>query len=147
MPAVGISIALAVDLALPLVLLVVIERINARNARYRGTRDFWIGVGFYAALLIFVAVQGLVSVLDYKGAGVAVAVFIALPLSLVPTIFNSFVIHHFFTVAQWAEFGYFVVLFIFVIGLVPWALLGPVLIRRIAQSGSGPVGYVPAPTP
>ena len=132
----GIAIALVVDLLGPLAALLLVERINQRNARPRGTRDFWIGMAVYGGLLGFVVLLGIRSVFDYEGAGVAVAVFIALPMSLIPTIFNSFVIDPFFTTAEWADYGYFIVLVVFLVGLIPWALFGPVLIRRIAQSAS-----------
>ena len=137
MSGLGIGIALVVDLLGPLTLLVLVERINDRNARPRGSRDFWIGMAAYAALLGFVVLLGIRSVFDYEGAGVAVAAFIALPMSLLPAIFNSFAIDPFFTTAEWADYGYFIVLVVFLVGLIPWALLGPVLIRRIAQSASG----------
>ena len=138
MSVLGIVIALVVDLLVPLAVLMLVERINQRSARPRGTRDFWIGMAAYGALLGFVVLLGIRSVFDYEGAGVAVAVLVALPMSAIPAIFNSFVIDPFFSTAEWADYGYFIVLVVFLVGLIPWALLGTVLIRRLAQWVTAP---------
>ena len=54
---------------------------------------------------------------------------VTLPLSLVPAVFNSNVIHQLITRTEWADAGYAIVMPVYLLGCVAWASLGPILIR------------------
>jgi hypothetical protein len=132
MPGVGVALALVVDLLVPAALLFVFSHRNLRQrASDRGELIFWIALALYAAWLAYWASVAAGQVLEYEGIPVIAAAFLARPMSLVPTILNSTVMHFFFSQAEWAEFGYPIVMYIFLAGLTLWAILLPVVFRRL----------------
>jgi hypothetical protein len=135
--AIGILVAGLVDIVVPLSLavpLIVFTRRHRRSAA--GELRFWVGAGIYLAFAAFAIWRGLVDVFGYEGGGVIGSTIVALPTSLVPAVFNSIVIHHFFTTREWAQFGYFAVLTVYVSGLAAWALLNALLLRALVLVGS-----------
>ena len=134
MPILGIAIALVVDVGFPAVLAVLLVRSNWRHrSSVRGEKTFW---GWFGALLgafavcMFVAVPGIWS---YDGTGAVMGTIFAVPGSLVPALFNSFVIHFFFTTSEWTSFGYYVVMTGYCLGLIFWASLLPLAVRRLSR--------------
>ncbi|MEO5919594.1 MAG: hypothetical protein ABIQ01_00480 [Pseudolysinimonas sp.] len=133
-PAIGIAIAALIDVLVPIALIVPTVWANHRRRTSRLTDGrFWFGTGMYVLAVAILVGFAVADVLAYRGLGVVIAVFGAFPLGLVPAIANSNLIAQHFTLAEWTHFGYATVLLIFVIGLVPWAALGPILIRRVLQ--------------
>jgi hypothetical protein len=62
---------------------------------------------------------------------VLTAVFFSLPMSAIPSIVNSATMSSLFTTSEWAEFGYYIVMPVFLVGLLAWAVLLPVAIRAM----------------
>ena len=134
MPVLGIAIALVVDVLLPAALAVLLVRSNWRHRRsVHGEKMFW---GWFGALLgtfavcMFVALAGIWS---YDGSGVVMGTIFAAPGSVIPALFNSNVIHFFFTASEWANYGYFIVTTIYSVGLIFWFALTPLAIRRMSR--------------
>jgi hypothetical protein len=133
----GILIAVLVDIVLPLGLAaLLIVRNWRRRKTSAGEGRFWIGVGIYLALVGFAIWRGIVDIYAYEGGGVIGSTIVALPTSLVPAVFNSYVIHFFFTTKEWATFGYFAVLTVYVSGMAVWALLNAVTLRALVTLGA-----------
>ena len=145
---VGILIGLVVDLALPAAVAVLLAAHNFRyRATNRGERLFWIWMGIYSAWLVVLIVPALITALELDGARTFAATVAALPMSGVPATVNSTLMHLFFTPSQWAAYGYYVVIAGYLIGLLPWALLLPLGVRRIVQWNSRREPYVQPPVP
>ena len=133
-PTLGIAIAAFVDVVVPIALIIPIVRANHRHRRSTLTDGrFWFGTGMYVLAIAVLVGFAVADVLAYRGLAVVVAVAAAFPLGLVPAIANSNLIAPHFTLGEWTHFGYLTVLLIFVIGLVPWAALGPIALRRMLQ--------------
>ena len=134
LPAAGILIAFLVDLAVPFALALWLAVLNHRAPKPPG-RDtiFWSLVGVYLAIVGAGVIGALKSTFEFDGTVVIIAVVLGFPTSLVPAIFNSNVIHFFFNPVEWAELGYLPVLTFFLVGLIAWASLIPLGIRRLAQ--------------
>jgi len=127
---VGIAVAFLVDFALPATLLAVMIRSNFRGRPSDSNeRNFWIGMACYVIFVGFFIALALRGTFNYEGYTTLMAVFFALPMSAVPAIFNSNIIHFFFTDPEWLEYGYFFVMTIFLVGLIPWVLLLPAWVR------------------
>jgi hypothetical protein len=137
MPGAGLAIAFLVDLAIPLALAIWLAILNHRAPKRRSSDAiFWSLVGAYLGIVALGVWVGIAGTYAYSGIGVVIAVVLAFPGSLVPAIFNSNVIHFFFTSGEWARVGYLPVLTFFLLGLLAWAALLPLGIRRLAQSRS-----------
>ena len=135
MVAVGIVLAVLVDLLIPAVLVALLVRDNRRGrGSDRGERLFWAWFGPIIGVYALAVIVGLPRIWAYDGWGVIVATVFAIPAGLVPALFNSTVIHYFFTVSQWGDFGYFAVTAVYTMGLIAWAALPPLAIRRRVQS-------------
>lgn len=133
----GLVFAVVVDLLLPLGLLLWMAIENYRHRRsHRRETWFWVVVGVYTVWLWLFVVRAVADTFAYEGSTVYLAVFFSLPLSLLPSALNSTFIHYFFTTQEWADFGYLIVLPVFLVGLVAWALMLPVGIRRLVQAES-----------
>ena len=132
--AVGVIIAFAFAV-LPVVAVALLARANARHrASNRGERLFWFTVAPYVAALALVAGWALTSVLSSgQGQAVILAAVLSLPSSVVPSVLYSTTMHLLFSDAEWAAYGYRFVISIYLVGLVPWALLPIVGTRRLAQ--------------
>jgi hypothetical protein len=135
-PAIGILLAVLVDIVLPLGLAVPLILQNRRRSMSRGgEKHFWIGAAIYLAVVSFAVWRGLVDVFAYQGAGVVGSTVVTLPTSLVPAVFNSMTIHHFFTFADWTHFGYVSVLTVYVTGMLGWGLFNAVAFRALILIG------------
>ena len=131
---VGIGVAITFDLILPAALLVLLARANYRHRDSRASEQrFWGFTTAYTLALSAVCLIALQAALQDNGYPTLVAVFFGLPMSAIPSIFNSNVIHLFFTQAEWANLGYPIVMSAFLVGLIAWAILLPVAIRRLSQ--------------
>ena len=131
---IGIAVALLVDLALPATLLAMMIRSNFRGRPSDSSeRNFWVGMVCYAIFVSFFIIWAIRGTFMFEGYSTLAAVFFALPMSAVPAIINSNVIHLFFTDPEWLDYGYFVVMTIFLVGLLAWALLLPTWVRWGAQ--------------
>lgn len=128
----GIVLAALIDLAIPLGLTFWIARGNYRRRQSnRGEALFWALVAAYLGLLAFWVVRGILDVPRFEGSSVIPAVLFALPMSIIPMVFNSLTMSSLFTPGEWADFGYFIVLPVFLAGLLAWAALLPVAIRAM----------------
>jgi hypothetical protein len=134
MAALGIILAVLVDLVLPTALVVILVRANRNGRRTdRGERIFWAWFGPIIGVYALAVIASLSQIWVYSGAGVVVASIFALPASGIPASFNSTVIHYFFTTEEWAHVGYFVVTCVYSVGLIAWAALPTLAIRRLTQ--------------
>jgi len=139
MPVVGIILAVLVDLVVPTALLVWLVRANSAGRRSdRGERVFWAWFGPIIGIYALAIVASLDRIFAFEGQGVVIASIFALPASGIPAAFNSTVIHYFFSTAEWAAFGYFIVTSVYTIGLIAWAALPALAIRRINQRAATP---------
>ena len=134
MAVLGILVAVLVDLALPTLLVVWLVRANTGGRRSdRGERVFWAWFAPIIGIYAIVVIASLPQIWAYSGAGVVVASIVALPASGIPAAFNSTVIHYFFTTEEWTHFGYYVVTSVYTVGLIAWAALPTLAIRRLVQ--------------
>lgn len=131
----GVAIAVVVDLLLPLVLVAVVGVRNVRSHTSRTSEAvFWLLVAVCEIWLILgVVVAVWRDIPQYAGTTVLIDAVLALPLSAIPATVNSTTIHLFYTAREWAETGYLTIVPIFTVGLVPWGILGPMLLRRVVQ--------------
>ena len=67
----------------------------------------------------------------FEGFSVIPAVLVSLPMSAIPAIVNSVTMGLLFSDREWSDFGYLVVMPMFLAGLIAWALLLPVAIRAV----------------
>ena len=126
----GIAVAVLVNLVLPITAAIWFSRWNARAASNPSIeRGFWIGTGIYLGALTVSAFLAIVRVYSFDPIPVFFHSFVTLPLSLVPAIFDSNVMHQLITRSEWADVGYAVVMPVYLLGCVAWASLGPILIR------------------
>lgn len=133
-PVLGSTLAYLVDLAIPALAVAVLIVLNRRERTSdQAEQRFWTWTGSYAGFLVLWAVIALVFSFQLVGEPTIVAVLVSLPLSALPSLFNSNVIHFFFAPSQWAGGGYYFVMVVFLLGLVQWALLVPLGIRRWVQ--------------
>jgi hypothetical protein len=130
MIALGIAVAVLVNLVLPIAAALWFSRWNARAASNPSIeRGFWIGTGIYLGALTFSALIAIVRVYSFDPIPVFFHSIVTLPLSVVPAVFDSNVIHVLITRSEWADLGYAVVMPVYLLGCVAWASLGPILIR------------------
>jgi hypothetical protein len=133
-PAAGVALALSLDVLLPLIGAIWLGRATyRRRSGRRADTAFWIAIATYLAFLSVWAAIAIVATFRFDGYPTITAVFFGLPLSVIPSAINSVAMEHFFTDSQWLDFGYFVVLPIFLVGLLPWAALVPLSVRRLVQ--------------
>lgn len=134
---VGIVLAITVDIILPLWLVSRWTRANFRG-RVSNKREglFWMFSVLYLLWVGLFVARALAGSFQYDGSTTIAAVFVSLPMSAIPAIFNSNVIHFFFTQTEWADFGYLIVIAVFLVGLVIWALVLPLAARRFLQQDS-----------
>jgi hypothetical protein len=141
----GIIVAILVDAALPAVLAIVLIRRNrSRRTSDRSEKTFWIIAGVYTGGVALIAAAAVRDVFAFEGATVVVLTVLAGPSGLLPAIFNSNVIHYFFTDAEWAAIGYHPVLIAYVIGMVAWAFLNAAGLRALISLGRRRPEPVPA---
>ncbi|MBX3194308.1 MAG: hypothetical protein KF727_04315 [Microbacteriaceae bacterium] len=133
-PAVGIVVAVLVDIVVPLALAGLLIRHNARHRRSRRSEaTFWLIAGGLAIPLVLLIVGGVADVFDYRADRVIGVTLAALPGSLIPMLVHSNVMSRLFTDAQW-ETGYFSVLTIYVVGMAAWALVNATALRASASA-------------
>ncbi len=132
MSIVGVLLAALVDVVLPIALIV---RLSVGNARRRHSSRaeavFWIALLVYAGWMAVWVVPALIDVPEFEGFSVIPAVLLSLPMSVIPAIVNSVTMGLLFSDAEWSEFGYLVVMPMFLTGLIAWALVLPVAIRAV----------------
>lgn len=137
MAALGIVVAVVVDVVLPLaIILVLLHAPRSRRQRRSGIVQFWTWCGIWAGVIGIASRCAFDELLRFHGEMVLAATLLALPGGIVPAVFNSNVIHYFFTDDEWLAFGYIVVLPVYLAGLIPWALVLPVAIRHSALRGA-----------
>jgi len=142
MPILGIAIALVADVLLPAALAVLLVRSNWRHRRsVRGEKVFWAWFGPILGFFAICVFAALSRICWYDGLGVVTGTIFAAPGSVIPALFNSNVIHFFFTTSEWADYGYFIVTTIYSVGLIFWFALTPLSIRRMSRR------RVPVPPP
>ncbi len=132
LPILGIAGAALVDVLLPICLAVALTCWNFRHRSSRKSETtFWVIAGSQLVIMGLLAWQGVVDVFAYEGGGVVIVTLYAGPGGLVPFIFNSGAIHFFFTTAQWASFGYFIVLTLYVAGMPAWSYVATAGLRAL----------------
>lgn len=132
----GMVVAVLIDLVAPLVLCALLITRNRRHRRSATTdQTFWIVAVAYLVILVLLAASAVRDVLAFHGAGVVLVTVFAIPLGAVPAVFNSTLIHLFFTDAEWAAGGYQVVLTAYVTGMVAWAFLNLAGLRALTSRG------------
>jgi hypothetical protein len=105
LPVLGVLLAIVVDVAIPAALLWRWARLNRRQGEsVQSDRRFWRAIGVYACWMALWVVLAIATTFSYEGTLTLFAVFFTLPFSAIPAIFNSNVIHHFFTNQEWACF-------------------------------------------
>lgn len=135
MNSLGLIVAMAVDLFIPAVLAVLLIVRNHDHRRSNRTEwQFWRLAVIYLAMIGMVVLISVVrDIPAYQGWTLVIAAVFALPLSAIPAIVNSNVIHLFYTPDEWAAVGYATVVPTFALGLLVWALLGTVALRALGQ--------------
>jgi len=134
MSALGILLAVLVDIALPTVLVVWLISANNKGRRTdRGERIFWAWFGPIIGLYALAVLISLPQIWAYNGSGLVLASIFALPASGIPAAFNSTVIHYFFSTGDWTRYGYYIVTSVYTVGLIAWAALPTLGIRRLVQ--------------
>jgi len=134
MPVLGIAIALLVDVFLPAALAVLLVRGNWRHRRsVRGEKVFWAWFGSILGFFSICVLAALPRIWWYDGLGVVTGTIFAAPGSVIPALFNSNVIHLFFTTSEWVNYGYFIVTTIYSVGLIFWFALTPLAIRLMSR--------------
>lgn len=131
---VGVVVSLAFAI-LPAGAVVLLARTNAKHrSTNRGERLFWLTLAPYGGVLALVVGWALALVLGSdQGSAVIGAAVLSLPASILPSVLYSTTMHLFFSDAEWAAYGYRVVVTTYLVGLIPWALLPIVGTRRLAQ--------------
>ena len=133
MSVLGLLLAALVDIAIPVLLVVLLARGNfARRQTNRGEVAFWASMAAYLAFLAIWVVSAILDVPRHEGWSVVIAGMFSFPMSIVPSAFNSLTMAGLFTRGEWADFGYAIVLPVFLVGLLAWAALLPVAIRALA---------------
>lgn len=133
MSVLGLVLAVVVDLGIPVLLVVWLARGNyARRQTDRGEVAFWVAMAAYLVFLGIWVVRAIIDVPRLEGSSVVTAGVFSLPMSIVPSAFNSLTMAGLFTRGEWADFGYAIVLPVFLVGLLAWAALLPVGIRALA---------------
>jgi len=120
----GIAIALLVDVVLPAALVLLLLR-----STQRGGKAFWWWFGSIYGFFALCVIAAIPRIWWYDGLGVVVGTIFAAPGSVVPAVFNSTVIHFFFSSGEWANYGYFIVTTGYCVGLIFWAALVPLTVR------------------
>ena len=144
--ALGVVVAVLVNLAVPVAAAIWFSRSNARAAANRSIeRGFWIGTGIYLGMLAVSALFAIVRVYAFDPIPVFFHTIVTLPLSLVPAVFDSNVIHLLITRSEWADAGYAVVMPVYLLGCVAWASLGPIMIRAAVHASRARRAAVRAP--
>jgi hypothetical protein len=128
----GVVLAIAVDVAVPLVFAFLLIRRNHRRRSTSSTEKvFWIVSAAYLALVILIAISAVRDVYAFQGTSVVLVTLFAFPFGSIPAVLNSTVIHYFFTDAEWASGGYQLVLVAYVVGMVGWAFLNAAGLRAV----------------
>lgn len=149
MPALGVGIALIFDLLLPAAVTVWLVRSNWQHRwSTSGEKVFWAWFGSFLGFFAMCVLAALPRIWWYDALGVVTGTIFAAPGSVIPALFNSNVIHFFFTNSEWAHYGYFIVTTLYSVGLIFWFALTPLAIRRLSQRRTrvAPVSP-PAPAP
>ena len=132
MSIVGVLLATAVDIVVPIALIVWLSVGNARRRRsLRNEAVFWGVLVIYVGVMATCVVPALMDVPRFEGFSVIPAVLVSLPMSAIPAIVNSVTMGLLFSDREWSDFGYLVVMPMFLAGLIAWALLLPVAIRAV----------------
>lgn len=133
MSLVGFVLAALIDLAVPLGLTIWIARGNYRRRQTnRGEVVFWGLLIVYLGFLASWVARAIVDVPRFDGSSVLPAGVFSLPMSIIPAVFNSLTMSKLFTPGEWLDFGYFIVLPTYLVGLLAWATVLPVAIRAMA---------------
>jgi hypothetical protein len=123
-----VELLLLIDTAVPLAIAVVFVVLNTRgHKRARTELLFWAITAVYVAIVAAVAYSGAASVNHTHGYGVLGALMLALPLSLPGGILHQTFAVLFDVAADPAMTA------VFALCLVCWALLNPLIARRIRQ--------------
>ncbi len=130
---VGLGLAVLINLVVPVGATIWLATGNYRRRQTtRGEVVFWAILAVYLGLVSIWIVRAIIDVPRFEGSSVIPAGIFSLPMSIIPAVLTSLSMARLFTPGEWLDYGYFIVLPIFLVGLLAWAAVLPVAIRAMA---------------